>query len=164
MLRHIVGYTNFSSEDLFQAGFSKLLTYSDFNDAAALPPGSLYLKVNRCCASLFQVSESREMRCWIGEDLAPFFTGGHRLLCHRHPLSDQPNTLWSARHPRTHRLPYREQFGQSKRSLTAFPILSQEAFINLNSLSAAETLPCELSKTTPDSSTRATAASRGQIS
>ncbi len=39
MLRHIVGYTHFSAEDLFQAGFSKLLSYPDFNDAAALASG-----------------------------------------------------------------------------------------------------------------------------
>ncbi len=36
MVRHVVGYANFSHEEILRTGLSKLLAYPEFNDAAAL--------------------------------------------------------------------------------------------------------------------------------
>ena len=36
MVRHVVGYANFPAEEVLRSGLSKLLSYSEFNDAAAL--------------------------------------------------------------------------------------------------------------------------------
>lgn len=44
MLRHIVGYSNFSCNDLIKTGFSKMLNYLDFNDASSLANGLAHLK------------------------------------------------------------------------------------------------------------------------
>lgn len=73
MLRHVVSYTNFSAEDLFQAGFSKLLAYPDFNDAAALASGlSLFENKQMLRKLLTTASSEGKLTCWIGEDLLPF--------------------------------------------------------------------------------------------
>jgi len=70
MLRHIVGYANFSSEDIYKTGFSKLLNYPDFNDATALAyglslfenPSSLRALIQECC-------KKQQLSCWIGDEL-----------------------------------------------------------------------------------------------
>lgn len=73
MLRHIVNYTNFSSEDLFQAGFSKLLSYPDFNDAAALASGlSLFENKEQLRQLLDKSVKQGALSCWIGENLNQF--------------------------------------------------------------------------------------------
>jgi heat-inducible transcriptional repressor len=73
MLRHIVSYTNFSAEDLFQAGFSKLLSYPDFNDAAALASGlSLFENKTQLRNLLNACIKKGGPTCWIGENLEQF--------------------------------------------------------------------------------------------
>jgi heat-inducible transcriptional repressor len=70
-LRHIVTYTNFSSEDIYKTGFSKLLNHADFHNAANLASGlSLFendhdmrLILNHCC-------KNNSLCCLVGEDLA----------------------------------------------------------------------------------------------
>jgi heat-inducible transcriptional repressor len=77
MVRHVVGYVNFSKEDILRSGLSKLLAYPEFNDAAALA-GTLSLLENEdqmrtllreCCAA-------EEIKVWIGDDLSPFVAKG----------------------------------------------------------------------------------------
>ncbi len=73
MLRHIVGHTHFSREDLYKTGFSKLLNYPDFNDAAALANGlSLFENELQLRSLLNESCRNNELNCWIGEDLHPF--------------------------------------------------------------------------------------------
>jgi heat-inducible transcriptional repressor len=73
MLRHIVGYTNFSYEDICRTGFSKLLAYPDFNDASALADGlSLFENPNALRSLLRECCAIDQLSCWIGDDL-----GGH---------------------------------------------------------------------------------------
>ncbi len=70
MLRHIVGYTNFSQEDVFKTGFSKLLQYPDFNNATALASGlSLLENPSSMRALLNECVRTNTLSCWIGEDL-----------------------------------------------------------------------------------------------
>ena len=76
MLRHIVNYTHFSAEDIYKTGFSKLLSYSDFNDASALAQGlSLFENPLHLRALLSDCAKTNQLSCWIGEDLpSPFCT------------------------------------------------------------------------------------------
>ncbi|NGX46468.1 MAG: Heat-inducible transcription repressor HrcA [Chlamydiae bacterium] len=75
MLRHIVTTSNFSSEDLTKTGFSKLLNYPDFNNAATLASGlSLFENhedmqklLRGCCAD-------KELQCLLGDDLSDLAT------------------------------------------------------------------------------------------
>ncbi|NRA90050.1 MAG: heat-inducible transcriptional repressor HrcA, partial [Simkaniaceae bacterium] len=39
MIRHIVGYSNFSAEDIYKTGFSKLIRFPEFRDASVLATG-----------------------------------------------------------------------------------------------------------------------------
>ena len=115
MLRHIVSYTNFSSEDLFQAGFSKLLTYADFNDAAALASGlSLFENKQMLRSLLSQVNESAKMLCWIGEDLAPFSQEASSCSVIAVPYRINQTLCGALGILGPTRLPYREQFGRLK--------------------------------------------------
>lgn len=112
MLRHIVSYTNFSAEDLFQAGFSKLLSYPDFNDAAALASGlSLFENKIQLRNLLNACMKKGGPSCWIGESLEQFSPEAsscsvivvpyriHQTLCGAFGILG-PN-----------RIPYRELFG-----------------------------------------------------
>ncbi|HEY2811643.1 MAG TPA: heat-inducible transcriptional repressor HrcA [Rhabdochlamydiaceae bacterium] len=112
MLRHIVSYTHFSAEDLFQAGFSKLLAYPDFNDASALASGlSLFENKSQLRALLNASIKQGNINCWIGDKLEPFSPEAsacsvivvpyriHNTLCGAFGILG-PN-----------RIPYRELFG-----------------------------------------------------
>lgn len=70
MLRHLVGSTHFSAEDIYKTGFSKLLAYADFNDATALAEG-LGLFENRQALQtlLHECAKAGNLSCWIGGPL-----------------------------------------------------------------------------------------------
>jgi len=73
MVRHVVGYANFSAEDILRAGLSKLLSYQEFNDAAALAKslslledeGQMRTLLRECC-------KNNALSSWIGDELCPF--------------------------------------------------------------------------------------------
>lgn len=70
MLRHIVSYTNFTSEDVYKTGFSKLLSYPDFNDASALASGlSLFENPEALRKLLRECSSASHLCCWIDDEL-----------------------------------------------------------------------------------------------
>jgi heat-inducible transcriptional repressor len=71
MLRHIVSYTNFSAEDLFQAGFSKFLSFPDFSSALASGL-SLFENKSELRNLLNQCMKKGETTCLIGEGLDPY--------------------------------------------------------------------------------------------
>lgn len=70
MLRHIVSYTNFTAEDVYKTGFSKLLSYPDFNDASALAAGlSLFENPSSLRTLLRECTTAHHLCCWIGDEL-----------------------------------------------------------------------------------------------
>jgi heat-inducible transcriptional repressor len=70
MLRHIVGHSHFSSEDIYKTGFSKLLGYSDFNDATALAAGLGIFENKEALRSLLtECLKAGQLSCWIGGPL-----------------------------------------------------------------------------------------------
>lgn len=72
MLRHIVTNASFSSNDIIKTGFSKMLSYADFNDATSLAKGlSLFENDQSLKKLLVDCSESGHVKFWIGEDLEP---------------------------------------------------------------------------------------------
>lgn len=75
MLRHIVTYANFSAEDVYKTGFSKLLAYPDFNNATSLASGlSLFENEEDLRLLLKQTCQSGELTCLMGEDLSELST------------------------------------------------------------------------------------------
>jgi heat-inducible transcriptional repressor len=113
MLRHIVNYTHFSKEELLQAGFSKLLAYSDFNDAAALASGlALFENKDQLRSLLSEVHAAGTMCCWIGEELIPFSpqAAACSVLALPYRIHQTPCGALGILGPI--RLPYKELFGQ----------------------------------------------------
>ena len=75
MLRYIVGYSNFIDEDIYRTGFSRLLTYTDFQDASLLASGlSLFENIHGMRLLLKECKTLDRLKFWIGDDLAPFST------------------------------------------------------------------------------------------
>lgn len=113
MLRHIVSYTNFSTEDLFQAGFSKLLAYPDFNDAAALASG-LSLFENRAMLKklLADTSERGGLCCFIADDLLPYAPEAAACSVIAIPYRINQTLCGAFGILGPSRIPYRELFGQ----------------------------------------------------
>ena len=73
MVRHLVEYANFSSEDLFRTGLSKLLGFPEFSEATRLASSlSLFEDKERMRLLLRQCSQKNEMVLWIGEELSAF--------------------------------------------------------------------------------------------
>jgi heat-inducible transcriptional repressor len=70
MLRHIVRYANFDTEDSYKTGFSKLLGYNEFSDPSVLA-NALSLFENRHGLSelLRMTIQNGELSYWIGSDL-----------------------------------------------------------------------------------------------
>lgn len=115
MLRHIVSYSNFSSEDLFRVGFSQLLNYRDFNDAQALASGlSFFENTQEMKHLLSECRESSDLSCWIGEDLAHFTksASGCAVLAIPYYIHQNPAGAIALLGP--HRIPYRKLFGVLK--------------------------------------------------
>lgn len=77
MVRHVVGYANFPEEDVIRTGLSKLLSYPEFNDAAALASSlSLLEDENQMRALLRKCAKEEQMALWIGDELVPFVPEG----------------------------------------------------------------------------------------
>lgn len=70
LLRHIVNHTNFSSEDIYKTGFSKLLAYPEFRDATTLATGlSLFENTTYMRALLDECIKTGKLQFWIGNSL-----------------------------------------------------------------------------------------------
>ncbi len=75
MARYLVTYANFSSEDVFRTGFSKLLRYPEFQEAESLASSlSLFENLTALRSLARDVQRAAKMKCWIGEDLFAFLT------------------------------------------------------------------------------------------
>lgn len=71
MLRYITSYSNFSSEDLYTTGFSKLLQYPEFNEASALASSlGLFENEEAMRHLLRKCTKQKKLRFWIGRDLS----------------------------------------------------------------------------------------------
>lgn len=70
LLRHVVGYSNFSSEDIYRTGFSALLNYFEFQDATALASGlALFEDKEQMRRLLSECLENHDLKFWIGDAL-----------------------------------------------------------------------------------------------
>ncbi len=73
MMRYLARYANFSREDIYCTGFSRLLAYEDFQDANTLSHAlSLFENREKMIALLEKGSRSANLNFWIGEDLKPY--------------------------------------------------------------------------------------------
>lgn len=70
MVRYIVGYSNFSNEEIYRTGFSRLLAFPDFNNGMTLAT-SLGLFENSHTIRLLarECMKMDRLKVWIGNDL-----------------------------------------------------------------------------------------------
>ncbi len=112
MLRHIVTYTNFSSMDLYKTGFSRLLSYGDFNDATSLAQGLSFFENNECLRLLLSEScKKKALSCWIGEDLSFIspYASSCSVICVPYKINQSIAGAIGILGP--HRIPYKKLFG-----------------------------------------------------
>ena len=73
MVRHVVGYANFSAEEVVRSGLSKLLSYQEFNDAAALARSLSLLEDEAQMRNLLrECCRQNDLTSWIGDELCPY--------------------------------------------------------------------------------------------
>lgn len=76
MVRHVVGYANFSHEEVVRAGLSRLLSYPEFNDATQLAASLSLLEDEGSMRRLLRAAASKKgISTWIGEGLSPYLPG-----------------------------------------------------------------------------------------
>jgi len=112
MVRHVVGYANFPTEDILRTGLSKLLAYPEFNDAAALANSLALLEdENQMRAVLRECAKQNKMTCWIGDELCPYVPPGSECAILAIPYRINQTIVGSIALLGPMRLPYRNLFG-----------------------------------------------------
>jgi len=112
MLRHIVSYSNFSAEDIYKTGFSKLLNYPDFNNATTLASGlSLFENESDLRLVLQKACEKNELCCFFSDDFDTLSTPlqGCSLILIPYRIHQTVAGAIALLGP--NRLPYRQLFG-----------------------------------------------------
>lgn len=105
MMRHLVGSTHFTLEDIYKTGFSKLLTYTDFNDATALADGlGLFENQEALRTLLRECAKAGNLSCWIGGPL-------HACSALAIPYRINQSIAGSIAVLGPNRIPYRKLFG-----------------------------------------------------
>ncbi len=80
MVRHVVGYANFSAEEILRTGFSKLLLYPDLGDATSLAKGLALLEDESAMRELLRFSaQSGKTICKVGDELCPAVAPGSNV-------------------------------------------------------------------------------------
>lgn len=83
MVRYIIGYANFSTEDIYKTGLSRLLAYPEFNNAETFASGlSLFENENHLKILLKDSCRDKTLKVQIGEALKVYS-----------PLSDKCSVL-----------------------------------------------------------------------
>lgn len=112
MVRHVVGYSNFSNADISRTGLSKLLAYQEFNDAAALARSLSLLEDQTQMRALLRECTSRgELVSWIGDELSPRVPAGSECSVIAIPYRINQTIGGAIGLLGPMRLPYRKVFG-----------------------------------------------------
>lgn len=73
MVRYIVGYSQFNEEEVYRTGFSSLLSYPEFQDAAMLANSlALFENTHGMRLLLKECSKFDKLKFWIGRDLTNY--------------------------------------------------------------------------------------------
>lgn len=113
MVRYVVSYSNFTEEEIYRTGFSKLLNYPEFHHPLALA-GSLALFENAPCMRLLlkECTKLKAPKYWIGDDLAKYTTQNNPYSCAllATPYSIGQQSVGAIGIMGSKRMPYREFF------------------------------------------------------
>lgn len=112
MVRYIVGYSNFTDEEIYRTGFSKLLTYPDFHDATVLANSlALFENAHSMRLLLRECSSQNMLRFWIGSDLSPYSSAIPNCSVLAVPYKINTQTVGAVGILGPTRMPYKALFG-----------------------------------------------------
>lgn len=112
MVRYIVGYSNFTNEELYRTGFSQLLNYPEFRDPLSLATSlALFENAHSMQLLLKECSKMNRLKFWIGDDLSQVTqeTPLCSVISIPYYINQQPVGALGILGPA--RMPYRELFG-----------------------------------------------------
>lgn len=113
MVRYLVSYSNFTEDEIYRTGFSKLLHYPEFHHPLALA-GGLALFENAPCMRLLlkECSKLKSTKYWIGDDLSKYTTQNNPYSCAllATPYSIGQQCVGAIGILGSKRMPYREYF------------------------------------------------------
>lgn len=112
MMRYIVSYSNFTDEDIYSTGFSKLLRYPDLQDTASLTHSlSLFENMHSLRLLLRECCKKDTLRFWVGEDLQSYSQGPYDCTVVAIPYHINKQCVGAVGLLGPIRLPYRQIFG-----------------------------------------------------
>lgn len=111
LVRFIVGYSNFTDEEIHRTGFSKLLVYPEFHNPISLA-GSLTLFENAHSMRLMlkECSKVNHLKFWIGDDLLPYTQETPPCAVLSIPYAIGQQTVGAVGLMGPSRMPYRQLF------------------------------------------------------
>jgi heat-inducible transcriptional repressor len=115
LLRYVVGYSNFVDEDIYRTGFSRLLSYPDFQESHMLASGLALFESMQSMRLLLKESRALDqLKFWIGNDLAAYTDSDPHCAVIAIPYYINNNPVGAVGMLGPTRLPYRELFGLAR--------------------------------------------------
>jgi len=112
IVRHVVGYVNFPEEDIFRTGLSKLLSYSEFNDPAALASSLSLLEDSVHMRTMLRdCSKKGTTRSWIGDELSQYIPNSAECAVLAIPYRINQTVAGAIALLGPMRIPYRNLYG-----------------------------------------------------
>lgn len=113
IVRYVIRYSNFTEEDLYRTGFSKLLAYPEFRDAAPLSDTLGILENKHTLRLLLKETSSKgQIRCWIGSDFIPLTSIKQHCTVLTIPYYINKTIVGSLGILGPMRMPYKERYAQ----------------------------------------------------
>lgn len=115
MVRYLVGYANFIDEEVYRTGFSRLLSYSDFQEASALATSlALFEDAHAMRLLLKESTKMDKLKFWIGEDLFAYSSSNPNCAVIAVPYYINQKAVGAIGILGPKRMPYREHFAAMK--------------------------------------------------
>lgn len=115
MVRYFVGYANFIDEEVYRTGFSRLLSYSDFQEASALATSlNLFEDAHAMRLLLKECSKMNKLKFWIGDDLFSYSSSNPNCAVIAIPYYINQKAVGAVGILGPKRMPYREHFATMK--------------------------------------------------
>lgn len=112
MVRHIVGYANFHSEEIYRSGLSKLLSYPEFNDPVLLAKNlALFEDFEEIRPLLAESMKIGRLTLWIGNELKNITQGQEESTVMAIPYSIHERVVGAVAILGPMRLDYPKLFG-----------------------------------------------------
>lgn len=112
MVRHVVGYLNFSAEEILRCGVSRLLAYPEFSDSQAVVHSlSLLEDEEQMRSVLRECTHLANLTYWIGDELCPHVPPKSENTVIAIPYRIHQMNVGAVAIVGPLRVPYRELFG-----------------------------------------------------